>query len=73
VVLAREPQSSSARNAVRGIVREVHRAGALARVTLGVDGTPVVAALNAGSAAELGLRVGGVGWASCKAHAVHLC
>jgi molybdopterin-binding protein len=73
VVLAREPQSSSARNAMRGIVREVHRAGALARVTLGVDGTPVVAALTAGSAAELGLREGDVVWASCKAHAVHLC
>ncbi|HEU4629343.1 MAG TPA: ATP-binding cassette domain-containing protein [Gemmatimonadaceae bacterium] len=73
VVLARAPHASSARNALRGVVREVHQAGALARVMVDVAGTPVVAALTAGSAAELALREGDAVWASCKAHAVHLC
>ncbi|HET7585060.1 MAG TPA: ATP-binding cassette domain-containing protein [Gemmatimonadaceae bacterium] len=73
VLLSREPQSTSARNQFRGRVSEIATLGALTRVTLDVDGTPLVAALTTRSAQELSLTPGQVVWASFKAMGVHLC
>ena len=73
VVVARTPPASSARNVFRGTVREVAVHGAHARVTLDVDGVPLVAALTARSVEELALVEGATAWASFKAMAVHLC
>lgn len=73
VLLALEPQSSSARNHFRGTITEISTLGALTRVTLDVDGIPLVAALTTRSAQELELAVGGEAYASFKAMAVHLC
>ncbi len=73
VTLSRAAPASSARNVLRGTVREVLRHGPVAHVTLDVGGVPLVAALTAGSAEELALRGGDEAWASVKALAVHLC
>jgi len=73
VLLSLEPQSSSARNHFRGRITEISTLGALTRVTLDVDGTPLVAALTTRSANELALAEGGEAYASFKAMAVHLC
>ncbi len=73
VLISGEPQSSSARNQFRGRVTEIATLGALTRVTLDVDGTPLVAALTTRSAQELSLAPGQMVWASFKAMAVHLC
>lgn len=73
VLLSLEPMSSSARNRFRGYVSEIATLGALTRVTIDVDGTPLVAALTTRSANELELRAGSEVWASFKAMAVHLC
>ncbi len=73
VVISRAPQASSARNLFRGRVREITRLGAYARVTLDVDGVPLVAALTARSVHELGLTEGSEAFATFKAMAVHLC
>ncbi len=73
VVLSRAPHASSARNLFRGRVTEVTTLGAYARVTLDVDGVPLVAALTARSVHELGLEEGTEAFATFKAMAVHLC
>jgi molybdopterin-binding protein len=73
IIVSTEPSPSSARNRYRGFVEEVATLGALTRVTIMADGTPLVAALTTRSAQELGLREGGEVWASFKAMAVHLC
>jgi molybdopterin-binding protein len=74
VVLAREePGPSSARNVLRGVVVEVAPEGALARVTLEVAGTPLVATVTSGAVRELELASGVTAVASVKATAVHLC
>ena len=74
VVLARERGgASSARNVLEGVVEEVVAHGALARVTLEVDGLPLVATVTAGSVSELGLLPGSRAVATIKATAVHLC
>ncbi|MBK6485272.1 MAG: ATP-binding cassette domain-containing protein [Gemmatimonadetes bacterium] len=73
VVISRTPQASSARNLFRGHIREITRLGAYARVTLDVDGVPLVAALTARSVHELGLAEGVEAFATFKAMAVHLC
>ena len=74
VVLARtRPGPSSARNVLDGRVVEVALEGALARVTVDVAGTPLVAAVTAGAVRELELAVGVLVVASVKATAVHLC
>lgn len=73
VVLSREAHPSSARNVFRGRVSEVATLGAYVRVTLDVDGVPLVAALTARSVHELGLGEGVEAYASFKAMAVHLC
>jgi molybdopterin-binding protein len=73
VLVSLEPQASSARNHFRGRITEISTLGALTRVTLDVDGTPLVAALTTRSAQELALAVGLGAYASFKAMAVHLC
>lgn len=74
VVLARERSgASSARNVLEGVVAEVVRHGALARVTVDVGEMPLVATLTAGSVSELGLLPGSRVVATIKATAVHLC
>jgi molybdopterin-binding protein len=74
VMLSLEPpQSASARNQFRGRVSEVATLGALTRVTVELDGVPLVAALTTRSAQELALAPGRDVWASFKAMAVHLC
>jgi molybdate/tungstate transport system ATP-binding protein len=74
VLLSLEPhQSTSARNHFRGRITEISTLGALTRVALDVDGTPLVAALTTRSAQELELAEGQVAYASFKAMAVHLC
>jgi molybdate/tungstate transport system ATP-binding protein len=73
VVLSLEPQTTSARNLFRGLVVELSTLGAFARVTLDVDGQPLVAALTTRSVQEMGLREGMTAYATFKAMAVHLC
>jgi molybdopterin-binding protein len=74
VVLARVRSGpSSARNVLEGRVVEVATEGALARVTVDVDGMPLVASLTSGSVTELGLGDGVAVVATVKATAVHLC
>jgi molybdopterin-binding protein len=74
VVLARShPGPSSARNVLDGVVVEVARDGALARVTVEVGGVPLVAALTSSAVDELKLTAGVAVVASIKATAVHLC
>lgn len=74
VVLARaRAGTSSARNVIEGVVAEVVRHGALARVTLEVGDLPLVATVTAGSVSELGLLPGSRAVATIKATAVHLC
>jgi molybdopterin-binding protein len=74
VVLARtRPGASSVRNVLDGVVVEVARDGALARVTVDVAGVPLVAALTSSAADELELAPGVAVVASIKAMAVHLC
>jgi molybdopterin-binding protein len=74
VQLSLEPQEgTSARNHFRGRITEISTLGALTRVSLDVDGTPLVAALTTRSAQELELAVGREAYASFKAMAVHLC
>jgi molybdopterin-binding protein len=64
---------TSARNRFAGRVAEIAALGALTRVTLDIDGTPLVAALTTRSAQELGLTEGTDVIATFKAMAVHLC
>jgi molybdate/tungstate transport system ATP-binding protein len=73
VLLSLEPPATSARNRYRGTVAEVATLGALTRVTVEVEGVPLVAALTTRSARELGIAPGREVWASFKAMAVHLC
>lgn len=73
VVLSLAPQSTSARNLFLGRVVEVGTLGAFARVTLDVQGTPLVAAVTTRSVQEMGLREGSEVYATFKAMAVHLC
>jgi molybdopterin-binding protein len=73
VILSPTAAASSARNVFHGYVDAVERAGALTRVTVMVDGTPIVAALTTRSASELRLDQGTPIIASFKAMAVHLC
>lgn len=73
VVLSLAPQSTSARNLFRGRVVEVGTLGAFARVTLDVQGTPLVAAVTTRSVQEMGLVEGSDVWATFKALGVHLC
>jgi molybdate transport system ATP-binding protein len=71
VALTREPHAGSARNVVRGTIREVVMEGALARVDVDC-GFPLVAVVTAQSAQELALAVGQGIAAVIKTTAVHL-
>lgn len=73
VVLSLDAPRSSARNLFRGRVIELATLGAFARVTVAVQGTPLVAAVTTRSVQEMGLREGVEVWATFKAMAVHLC
>jgi molybdopterin-binding protein len=73
VAISREPGASSIRNQFRGTVSEIASAGAIARVTVDVSGTPIVAAVTARSVEELGLLPGREVVVAFKATAVHLC
>ncbi|MGI9077801.1 MAG: ATP-binding cassette domain-containing protein [Gemmatimonadaceae bacterium] len=73
VLVSLEAHQSSARNRFRGEITEVAQLGALTRVTIDIDGVPLVAALTTRSAHELGLGRGVEVYASFKAMAVHLC
>ena len=74
VVLSRtRPGPSSARNVMEGVIVEVVVEGPLARVTVDVTGTPLVANVTTGAVAELGLAAGVAVVAMVKATAVHLC
>jgi molybdopterin-binding protein len=73
ILLSIEPHPSSARNVFRGRIAEVASSGALTRVTVEVNDTPLIAALTTRSAEELALTRGQEVWASFKAMAVHLC
>lgn len=73
IVLSVEPPSGSARNRFRGVVSELATLGALTRVTVDIEGVPLVALLTTRSAKELALSAGVAVTASFKAMAVHLC
>ena len=73
IVLSPEAPMGSARNRFRGTVSELATLGALTRVTVDVNGLPLVASLTTRSAKELALAVGAPVTASFKAMAVHLC
>ena len=73
ILLSLEATTSSARNVFRGTIADIATLGALTRVTVDVDSTPLVAALTTRSAQELRLAPGQAVWASFKAMAVHLC
>jgi molybdopterin-binding protein len=73
VLLSLEPSVSSARNHFHGEIAELATLGALTRVTIDIDGVPLVAALTTRSAQELALAPGRSVYASFKAMAVHLC
>jgi molybdopterin-binding protein len=73
ITVAREAHPSSARNHFAGTVVEVVPSGALARVTIDIDGVPFVAALTTRSARELSLEPGTAVHLTFKATAVHLC
>jgi molybdopterin-binding protein len=73
IILSVAPPEGSARNRFLGVVSELATLGALTRVTVDVDGVPLVASLTTRSVKELGLRQGSPVTASFKAMAVHLC
>ncbi len=73
IVLSLAQPDGSARNRFSGVVSELATLGALTRVTVDVDGVPLVASLTTRSAKELGLAEGTRVSASFKAMAVHLC
>ena len=73
IVLAVDRGASSVRNSFTGVIDEIATLGALTRVTVRIDDTPLVAALTTRSAHELQLRTGMRVHASFKAMAVHLC
>jgi molybdopterin-binding protein len=74
VVLARgRSEPSSARNVLEGAVMEVAVEGPLARVTVDIAGTLLVASVTTSAVNELGLVAGVAIVATVKATAVHLC
>jgi molybdopterin-binding protein len=76
VSLAVEPSMSSMssmQNHFRGTILEIAPAGAISRVTVDANGTPIVAAITARSVRELALAIGTEVIAAFKATAVHLC
>ena len=73
ISLSAEPSMSSVQNQFRGRIVEILPNGALTRVTVDVNGTPIVAAVTARSVRELGLAADKEVVVGFKAMAVHLC
>jgi molybdopterin-binding protein len=73
ITLSREAERTSARNSFAGRVIAVSGAGALIRVELDVDGTPLVAVVTAGAARDLALAAGAPIHLAFKATAVRIC
>ena len=73
ITLSREAKETSARNSFAGQVIAVSGAGALVRVEIDVDGTPLVAVVTSGAARELALAAGASVHLSFKATAVRIC
>ncbi len=73
ITLSREQRETSARNSFTGQVTATSGAGALIRVEIDVDGTPLVAVVTAGAARELALSAGTMVHLSFKATAVRIC
>ena len=73
VMLSTEALASSVRNQFRGRIVEIVAAGALSKVTIDVNGTPIVSAVTTRAVQELGLDRGSEVVASFKATSVHIC
>jgi len=73
ISLSTETSASSMKNQFHGRIVEIVPAGALTRVTVDVDETPIVAAITTRSARELALAVGSEVVAAFKATAIHFC
>lgn len=73
ITLSRDARETSARNSFAGQVIAVSGAGALVRVEIDVDGTPLVAVVTSGAARELALAAGASVHLSFKATAVRIC
>jgi len=73
ISLSTETSASSMKNQFHGRIVEIVPAGALTRVTVHVDETPIVAAITTRSARELALAVGSEVVAAFKATAIHFC
>ena len=73
IALSAEMSASSVKNQFRGHIVEMVPAGALTRVTVEVEGTPIVAAITTRSARDLALAVGNEVVAAFKATAIHFC
>jgi molybdopterin-binding protein len=74
VALSRDAQAhASARNVFAASVVEVVVSGVVARVTLDVQGVPLVATVTTAAAHALALEAGATVFASIKATAIHLC
>jgi molybdopterin-binding protein len=73
IVLSRDATLASTQNQYEGTVDEVATFGAATRVTVGIHGIHLVAAVTTRSAQQLELTRGSRVYASFKAMAVHLC
>ena len=73
ITLSREAKETSARNSFAGRVIAISGAGALVRVEIDVEGTPLVAVVTSGAARELALAAGTNVHLSFKATAVRIC
>jgi len=73
VSLSTETSASSVKNQFHGRIIEIVPAGALTRVTVDVDKTPIVAAITTRSARDLSLSVGNAVVVAFKATAIHFC
>jgi molybdate transport system ATP-binding protein len=73
ISLSIETSVSSVKNQFHGRIIEIVPAGALTRVTVDVDGTPIVAAVTTRSARDLSLAHGNEVVAAFKATAIHFC
>jgi molybdopterin-binding protein len=73
ITLSREAKETSARNSFAGRVIAISGAGALVRVEIDVEGTPLVAVVTSGAARQLALAAGAPLHLSFKATAVRIC
>ena len=73
VSLSRETSVSSVKNQFHGRIIEIVPAGALTRVTVDVNGAPIVAAVTTRSARDLSLAPGNDVVVAFKATAIHFC